>query len=268
MFDREKIEHANGDNVAEASRMSVDAIARLEQIRASVSADGNAKVVDLARRLDVSEMTIRRDLVLLEEQGYLRRVRGGAVARGPQPFVERHQRHTRAKERISVKLRDLVGDGGVIGVDASTTLQRLAHVLDQVRDLTILTNGPETFAELQGRPGVNPLLTGGRLDVRTGSLVGPLAARTVKDFSIRRLFISAAALDPELGTFESTLEDAEAKIAFADVSEHVVLAVDASKLATRAVTRCLELERIDILVTDLDPRDPRLDPFRSVKDIR
>lgn len=248
--------------------MSVDAIGRLRMIRSIVDSAGRVKVDDLAQEFDVSRMTIRRDLDLLAEQGAVLRVRGGAIAMGPQPFVERFGRHARAKERIAAKLLDLVGDGGAIGVDASTTLQRLVASMQGVRDLTVLTNGPDTFQELQGRPGVTALLTGGRLDPRTGSLVGPMASRSVNDFTLRRLFVSAAAIDPELGTSEATLEDADAKSAFAAVSVHVVVAVDSSKLAKRSSARCLGWDRIDLLVTELDPGDERLDPFREQVEIR
>lgn len=248
--------------------MSVDAIGRLEKIRSVVEAEGRVKVVELARVLDVSEMTIRRDLDLLADQGAVVRVRGGAVAIGPQPFLERFGQHARAKERIAAKLLDLVGDGGAIGIDASTTLQRLAGAIGGVRDLTVLTNGPDTFQEMQGRPGVTPLLTGGRLDERTGSLVGPLASRAVRDFNLRRLFVSAAALDPDLGTAESTLEDAEAKLALAEASAQIVVAVDSSKLGRQAPARCLGWDHIDLLVTELAPTDPRLDPYREVVDLR
>jgi DeoR family fructose operon transcriptional repressor len=213
-------------------------------------------------------MTIRRDLDLLAEQGAILRVRGGAVAAGPQPFLERFGRQSRAKERIAGKLVDLVGDGGAIGIDASTTLQRLTAAIGGVRDLTVLTNGPDTFNDLQGRLGVTPLLTGGRLDVRTGSLVGPLSARAVRDFTLRRLFVSAAAVDPAVGTSESTLEDADAKLAFAEVSSQIVLAVDSSKLGKQSPARCLPWDRIDLLVTDLDPEDERLDPYRDLVDLR
>ena len=155
-----------------------------------------------------------------------------------------------------------------MGIDASTTLQRLAAAVGGVRDLTVLTNGPDTFSEMQGRPGVVPLLTGGRLDERTGSLVGPLASRAVRDFSLRRLFVSAAAVDPDIGTSESTLEDAEAKLAFADVSAQIVVAVDSSKLGKRTSARCLGWERVTLLVTELDPDDHRLDPYREAVDLR
>jgi DeoR family fructose operon transcriptional repressor len=208
-------------------------------------------------------MTIRRDLDVLAEQGVVQRVRGGAMALGPQPFAERFGLQARAKDSIAAKLAGLVGDAGAVGIDASTTLQRLAGVIDGARDLTVLTNGPESFASLQDTAGVTPLLTGGQLDKRTGSLVGPLAVRSAKDLLLRRLFVSAAGIDPEHGTTEATLEEAEVKLALADVSTQVIVAVDHTKLGQRGPARCLPLERIDVLVTDLDADDERLAPYRA-----
>jgi DeoR family fructose operon transcriptional repressor len=243
--------------------VSIDAIDRLREIEARVQSAGRVKVVELAAAFDVSEMTIRRDLDMLVEQGVVQRIRGGAIAIGPQPFAERFGRHVRAKDRIAAKLADLVGDGGAIGLDASSTLQRLAVHLGDVRDLTVVTNGQDTFAALQGKPGVTALLTGGQLDARTGSLVGPLATRTAREVLLRRLFMSAAALHPLHGTSEATLEDAEVKLALADVAGEVVVAADSSKLGQRAPARGLDAERVHLLVTELDPTDGRLDPYRE-----
>jgi len=243
--------------------MSIEALDRLREIEARVQREGRVKVGDLASAFAVSEMTIRRDLDMLAEQGVVQRIRGGAVAIGPQPFAERFGRHVRAKDRIAAKLAGLVGDGGAVGLDASSTVQRLAVHLGEVRDLTVVTNGQDTFAALQGKVGVTPLLTGGQLDPRTGSLVGPLATRTAHELLLRRLFVSAAALHPEHGTSEATLEDAEVKLALADVAGEVVVAVDGSKLGQRAPARALGPERVHVLVTELDPRDARLDPYRE-----
>jgi DeoR family transcriptional regulator, fructose operon transcriptional repressor len=248
--------------------VSIDAVERLQKIEAKVHTDGRVRVVALAAELDVSEMTIRRDLDVLAEQGRVQRIRGGALAIGPEPFAERFTRHVRAKDRIATKLAPLVGDGGAIGIDASTTLQRLAGHLGEVRDLTVITNDPDTFVALQERRGVTALLTGGQLDPRTGSLVGPIATRSARSLLLRRLFISAAALDPVHGTSETTLEDAEAKLALADVAEEVVVAVDSSKLGHRAAAHGLLPERVALLVTELDPLDPQLAPYRDLWDIR
>ena len=243
--------------------MSLDALDRLRQIEATIRAEGRVRIGDAATRFGVSEMTIRRDLDALAEQGVVQRIRGGAVAIGPQPFAERFARHVRAKDRVAAKLLPLVGHGGAIGLDASTTLQRLAVNLREQRDLTVVTNGQDTFAALQDKPGVTALLTGGQLDPRTGSLVGPLATRSARELLLRRLFVSAAALHPDHGTSEATLEDAEVKLALADVAAEVVVAVDSSKLAHRAPARALVPDQVRMLVTELDPGDVRLDPYRD-----
>jgi DeoR family fructose operon transcriptional repressor len=248
--------------------VSVDAVERLQKIEAKARTDGRVRVVDLAAELAVSEMTIRRDLDVLAEQGRIQRIRGGALAIGPEPFAERFTRHVRAKDRIAAKLVPLVGDGGAIGIDASTTLQRLAGHLGAVRNLTVITNGPDTFHALQERQGVTALLTGGRLDPRTGSLVGPIVTRSARSFLLRRLFISAAAIDPVHGTSETTLEDAEAKLALADVAEEVIVAADSSKLGHRAAAHGLPPDRVTHLVTELDPLDPKLAPYRELWHVR
>lgn len=248
--------------------MSVDALERLQKIENQVRSEGRVRIAELATRLDVSEMTIRRDLDTLAEQGVVQRVRGGAVSLGPQPFAERFSRQVRAKDRIAAKLAGLVADGGAVGIDASTTLLRLTPHLTHARDLMVVTNGPDTFAALQERPGVTPVLTGGRLDARTGSLVGPLATRAARDLLLRRLFVSGAAVHPIHGTSEATLEDAEVKLAMAEVAAEVIVAVDSSKLDRHTAARAFAPEQVALLVTDLDPADERLDPYRDRWKIR
>lgn len=247
--------------------MSVDALDRLDRIRGRLEEDGRAKVGDLASWLGVSEMTIRRDLDELERRGELTRVRGGATLVGPRAFAERTGRHARAKRRIAAKLVELVPDGIAVGLDASSTILRLAEELANARDVTVLTNGPECFNALRAFANLEVLLTGGRIDPRTGSLVGPLALRSIHDMSLHTLFLSSAGLDPEVGSTESTLEEATVKQALAATSHRVVLAVDSTKLAQRAPAKCLPLDAIDVLVTDLDPNDPKLGPYRAIPTI-
>jgi DeoR family fructose operon transcriptional repressor len=241
--------------------VSVDAIDRLERICEEVDARGRVRVSELATDLAVSEMTIRRDLDTLAEQGRVRRVRGGALALGPQRFSERFGVQARAKERIAAKLSSLVPESGAVGLDASSTLQRLAAAIDGARQLTVATNGLEAFNALRERSGVTVLLTGGQHDTRTGSLVGPLATRAAQQLTLDRLFVSAAGMTPE-GTSEATLEEAEVKLALAGMSREVIVAVDHTKLGREGLARCLQLDRVDLLVTDLDPKDTRLGPYR------
>jgi DeoR family fructose operon transcriptional repressor len=243
--------------------MSVDAVARLEQIRAELESEGHVRVAELADRLGVSEMTVRRDLDQLADLGVVHRVRGGAVSTAPQTFADRYTQQARAKDAIADKLLRLVDDGTAIALDASTTLQRLAARLGGVRAVTAVTNSIESFAALGRHRGITALLTGGQLDPRTGSLVGPLAARAAEDLVVAQLLVSAAGCDPEHGTTESTLEEAEVKRALAAVAARVVVAVDSTKLGQIGTARCLPVDRIDVLVTELSPRDPALAPYRG-----
>ena len=209
-------------------------------------------------------MTIRRALTELEERGTARRVRGGARALGPRPFEERSHTARRAKSKIAGKLAGFLPATGAIAFDASSTITRACAGLTGATDLTVLTNGPETFAALQHQPGVSPLLTGGWLDARTGSLVGPLACRAAMQLAVDMFFSSAAALDPGLGALETTLEEAEVKRAIAAGAEQVIVAADASKLGLRALAVGVEWDRVDILVTDLDPADQRLERYKRL----
>jgi DeoR family fructose operon transcriptional repressor len=254
--------------IRQAVTESLSSADRDEQILDELASHGRVHIPPLAGRLGVSEMTIRRDLDRLAAAGRVRRVRGGAVAVGPEPFAQRYARQAVEKEVIAAKLLDLVGDGGAIAMDASTTVQRLARRLTDVSNLTVLTNGPDTFFALQELDGVVPVLTGGTLDQRTGSLVGPIAANSTRELVMRRAFVSATAVHPTIGTTEQTLEDATAKAALVNASTSVVLALDHTKLDGHATARCLPLSRIDYLVTDLDPDDRRLDDYRDHCHIR
>lgn len=236
---------------------------RLTWLGTQLDNHGTVRIGAAAQELGVSEMTIRRDLLELEGLGVARRVRGGAVAVGPVSFEGRRQTRTKAKSKIAAKLRPLVPANGAIGLDSSSTLLRLAGLLDRARDLIVVTNGRDAFGALQGKPGLSPLLTGGMLEAHTGSLVGPHACRGATTVLINRLFLSAAALDPVIGSSETTVSDAEVKRAMVSVATDVVLAVDATKLGTRALAPAVGWDQVTLLVTDLDPKDARLDAYRG-----
>jgi DeoR family transcriptional regulator, fructose operon transcriptional repressor len=237
---------------------------RLRWLAERLVAQGAVTIPEAAGALGVSEMTIRRDLAELEERGTARRVRGGARAIGPQSFAERRHTATRAKSRIAAKLAGLVPAEGAVAFDASSTVMRLAGGLGRARDLTVLTNGPDTFDALQGLPGITAVLTGGRREERTGSLVGPLACRAAAQLTVHTFFASATAIDARAGALEATLDEAEVKRSIAAGADQVVLAVDSSKLGGRALAVGLEWDDVDVLVTELDPKNDRLDHYRKL----
>ncbi|WP_406460978.1 DeoR/GlpR family DNA-binding transcription regulator [Streptomyces sp. NBC_00111] len=252
--------------------MSEETSAEGDHRRASIMTalrEGVRRVDDLALACGVSTMTIRRDLQVLERRNEIRRVRGGAVPVDAWTFDHRLGRSAAAKDAIAAKLLTLVPDKGGIGFDGSTTVHRLARRLKEqpTLDLTAVTTGFETFHELSRTPGCRAYATGGTADPHTGSLVGPLAEVTLRQFALHTCFLSATHLDGSVGSTEFTADEAAVKRVLAAVSERTVLAVDSSKLARRAVATCLSLDEVDVLVSDLDPGDDRLEPYRGLVEI-
>jgi DeoR family fructose operon transcriptional repressor len=241
---------------------------RLRIVQRTIAERGTVRIDELAGELSVSEMTIRRDLDELEALGVARRVRGGASALGPEPFASRQAHNAKAKGRIADKLLALIPPSATVAFDASTTVHRLASSVEGARDLVVVTNGLDSFDALNGKRGVTPLLCGGLREARTGSLVGSPAIQCATSFLYDLFVCSAAAVDPEVGSSEASREEAEVKRAFASTSKQIVLATDHTKLGTRARARMFSLSEIGLLVTDLDPGDRRLDPYRGQVELR
>lgn len=241
---------------------SIDAEARRSQLHALLERDGAVLLSEVAEAYGVSEMTIRRDLFEMEQAGLARRVRGGAVAAGPQLFQRRQQKAADAKRTMALKMVPLMPTAGAVAMDASSTIHRLATELTD-QELTVVTSGIETFSSLSLKNKVRAILTGGELERSTGALVGPMAQRTIRDFVFDRAFISPTCIDPELGAMESTADGAEVKRTFRLAARSLVLAADSGKLGETATARALTLSDVDILVTELDPSDAALDPYRN-----
>jgi DeoR/GlpR family transcriptional regulator of sugar metabolism len=153
-----------------------------------------------------------------------------------------------------------------MAIDASTTLVHFAREITG-SDVSVVTNGWATFDELRRRPGVRAFLTGGESEECNASLVGSLALRSVEAFHFDRIFLSTTSINPEIGTSEPTPPQVDVKRAMVALANHVVVAVDSSKLGTSSPVRALPFEDIDLLVTELNPADSRLDPYRDLVEL-
>nr|WP_274637487.1 DeoR/GlpR family DNA-binding transcription regulator [Microbacterium bovistercoris] len=248
---------------------STESEERRAQLLAMLERDNIIRLAEAATSLEVSAMTIRRDLADLESEGLLRRVRGGAISViGPRPYRERQSVNSRAKDVIAEKALALVPRFGSVAFDASTTVGTLAARIGPRSGLVASTNCYPTYAALKGTPGVTPILIGGETEESTDTFVGPLAVQAAESLRYIRFFSSASAVDAGFGTTEVSLAEAQMKRAFARVSKDVVLCLDSSKLMQSATASGLELSRVSVLITELAPGDPRLDEFRDQVEVR
>ena len=143
---------------------------------AYLSAQERTSVNELSQALDVSEVTVRKDLDLLEQQGLLIRVRGGAVVSGrgrlERYFAAREQEHIDEKRRIAQAAASLVHSGQQIFLDGSTTALQVARLIKEREDLVVVTNGLYTALELNFSAGITTIVVGGTMRRRSSSLVG------------------------------------------------------------------------------------------------
>jgi len=222
---------------------------------------GAVTVSDLVKEFKVSEMTIRRDLDILENQGLLRRVHGGAVSRRGRsyepPFMLRTSENLENKIRISEAAVNLIQNGDSITLDVGTTTLEIARQLQNKQDLTVITPSLQIANELINHPGIRLILTGGILRIGELSMVGHLAERIFEDFFVDKLFLGAGAVDLKTGVSEFNIEDALVKRAMVKSAKSVVLVADSSKFNQVAFTSIVPLSDIHTIITDKD-LDPHL----------
>jgi Transcriptional regulators of sugar metabolism len=246
--------------------MSSLAEPRQQAILELLNTGGQAVVSELARRFDVSEMTIRRDLSTLEEMGLAVRVHGGAIAGEKSRFTSRLSTNSRAKAKAVAKLVAELPNHGCIYFDGSTTVLNLVKHLKGFTRLQVATNNVETFNRLAAIRGPSPILIGGTFDPRTDNLIGPLALRTIEALSFEKAFFSAWGLNVATGLNEATVEDAQVKALVALRTPSVFVAVDHSKFGVTAAGTWMHGGGASLLSTDLPPDDGRLAPFRDMFD--
>ncbi len=252
-----------------ATTSTTESEQRRAQLLETLQRENVIRLTESAEQFGVSTMTIRRDLEALEDEGLLRRVRGGAVSViGPRPFSERRAVRSRAKETIADKALAFLPRAGSIALDASTTVGTLATRLGVRSGLTVATNSYQSYTAIRSAEGVNPILIGGETEEITDSFVGPIGVRAAESLRYTRFFASASAIDSRYGTSEVSLREAEMKRAFYHVAKELVLCIDSSKLEQQSTAAGFALEEAAVLITELNPSDTRLDAFRDRVELR
>lgn len=237
---------------------------RRARIVEQVQREGSVRVADLAQRFDVSEVTIRSDLVILEREGRLLRDRGGALAKGSHHFVtsllgvdQRASLHLDKKRRIGAAAARRVVAGDAILIDAGTTAVEIARLLTQISPLTVVTNALNVALELGAAAGQRLILLGGTFNRESSSTVGSLTEQGLAELSVQKLFLGTQAFDAN-GLTDSTMEIAQAKRAMIRSARQVILVTDSSKWGTTSLTKVAPLTELDTIITDTDlPADAR-----------
>jgi len=231
----------------------VNAVDRRHLILERVAEQQTVHIGELAQELGVSEMTIRRDVVRLERDGFLRRTYGGATAHVTRAlelgFNARALQQTDAKRLVGLRAARLVADADTLFLGIGTTTEQLALFLAGREDRTIITDSIPLASMLGTRAG-NVVVLGGNVRRDELSCVGPVAAQTVRRYHADIAVLGAAGLSAKHGLTELFEEEAEIHRLMIEASDRVVVVADGSKLGvvTRAVV--VPAGSIHTLVTD------------------
>jgi DeoR/GlpR family transcriptional regulator of sugar metabolism len=227
---------------------------RREQILAYLSTHDRSSVSELSQILGVSEVTVRKDLDLLEGQGVLTRVHGGAVVSGRGRlelyFAAREQQHLEEKRRIAQAAAALIQSGQRIFLDASTTALQVARLIQDREDLIVVTNGLYTALELNFCAGIRTIVVGGTMRRRSSSLVGSLNINSLQRLRVDIGLFGAHGVTGQDGMMESDLDEAQLKHQMVSAADVVVGVVDSSKFGIMSFSAFALPQEINRIISD------------------
>ena len=229
----------------------------LEQLRRK----SKVTVEELTAHFNVSPPTIRTDLTRLEEQGYLRRTHGGAIAVGntlfEPPFAERAIWRQNEKRKIAQAAAALVNEGETLLLDAGTTCYEIALHLKEYKKLTVVTNSLATAQTLSENEGIQTLLIGGVVQPARRATMGVLAARFLEPIRCDKAFVAFSGVSVEGGFSVIDFDAATVKRQMMKQARQVFAVVDSSKIGQTSFANVAAVSDVTQLITDssITPED-------------
>lgn len=221
----------------------------------AVRTRGRLEVAAAAAELGTSTETIRKDLIALEAQGALRRVRAGALRLTPmtfEPDVASRTENLEEKRRIGVRALEEVPEDGAIFIDAGSTTQVFAELLQGEAGLQVFTNALTVAGVLAGKTQIVCHTLGGRVRPKSLAVVGSRAERVLEDHHFDIAFVGTNAASFSRGLSTPDPEEAAIKRGIILNSERVVLLVDHTKFARNSLVKYADLNEIDLVITGID----------------
>lgn len=208
----------------------------------------------LSAALDVSMVTIRKDLTFLEQQGYLHRTHGGASKKSVYAFEKSVARkeniNIEQKQRITREAVKQINENDCIILASGTTIHHLARQLFDFNKLTVLSASLRASLELCHAPGVLTIQIGGEVRKSSTSVVGTFAESVLSQFSCHKLFLGIDGISVDFGISTSNLAEAYLNQQMIRASEQVYVLGDSSKVGKRGFGRICAVDQVDVFITD------------------
>jgi DeoR/GlpR family transcriptional regulator of sugar metabolism len=235
-------------------------INRKSLIFSKLKDQGAVSVTELCKELNVSDMTIRRDLDGMERDGVLRRIHGGAIfdtgRSFERPYLMRANQDVQAKKQIGCKAAELIVDGDSIALDVGTTTLEVARCLGEKRNITVVTASLPIANEItltyHLESQIRLILTGGVVRAGELGMIGHFTENMYEQLHVDKAFIGVAGIDLQEGMTEYNLDDAVIKRAIIASAKQKIVVADASKFNQTTFASIGPLEAIDTIITSAD----------------
>ncbi len=214
----------------------------------------HVKVLELCEVLDVSAVTIRKDLKLLEEKGLLYRTHGGASLENPyineRPIQEKEKISIQEKSKIAEAAAKLIEVNDSIMIASGTTVQQLARAIEPKGKLNVITSSLFVSLELLKHPDIEVIQLGGKIRHSSSSVIGHNALQILNSISCNQLFLGVDGIDLEYGCTTTSLEEAVLNRKMIDATQKTTILADSSKFGKRSFGRICSLDDINHIITD------------------
>jgi len=241
---------------------------RHEKMLHMLNKEKSMTISNLSNKLNTTMMTIRRDLDFLEEKGFVKRFHGGVMltrSEQEQPsFYERYEEFSNEKYVIGLTAAKLISKDSVVFFDAGTTPLAIVEHIPIDLEFTAVTTGLLTAVALCEKPMINVISVGGNIHHTSFSSVSRLSVDFISQFNADIAFISTRSISLPEGIFESHIPLIEVKEAIVNASKQVVLVADNSKFGSKSLCRAVEMNRIDLLITDSKTEKQYLDELDRI----
>ena len=215
------------------------------------------EVSRLAELLDVSQVTIRKDLDHLEEEGLLSREHGYALIKNANDINTRLTINYDKKIEIATKAAEMVSNGETVMLESGSTCTLLAEQLAKLKkDITIITNSAYIAIRIRDLPIRKVILLGGEYQKEYQGMVGPLVRKCAKEFYVDKFFVGTDGFIPDAGFTCDDLMRVETMKYMEDSANHMIILADSSKFSQKGVVIQTTFSEIDTVCTDADiPED-------------
>lgn len=234
--------------------MEVLAEQKQQMIMEMLSDSKVVKLKDICQQTKCSASSARRDLQILEEQGSLVRIHGGAKAKHDlqreMDMTGKSTQNVSAKDRIAQLAAAKITDEDVIFLDAGTSTLAVVRYLRPEQHLTVVTNGVIHASQLADQ-GIRTLLVGGMLKNTTKAIIGTKTVRDLQRYRFNKVFLGTNGVHDEYGLTTPDPEEAAVKQAALDQAEEVFVLADASKFDAVSFVKIADLEQVTLITTDI-----------------